>query len=272
MGAVRFGSARRCGPAGRRARWCGAMLIAAAALCLAPNAQASSGAAQKLVDTYSPIVMLRAQTDICDPAQEQFEPTTVGVFLDNPQTQLDAPDGKLVTKAPTAADVAGLGGRVPPEHPRRSAEPGLQLLQGLQGAQGRRQGPADHLRPHRDGGGPHRVGGPVLVLLLLQPVQRPPRGRLGGDADRLRRAARRARRWRRARRRSRSSSTRAARRAAGTTPKVQKEGTHPVVYPAAGSHATFYRRPSSSRTRRAVPASGATTRPHRSGAWSPSRC
>src|SRR4029079_8804925 len=109
MGAVSFGSARRCGPAGRRARWCGAMLVACVALWLAPGAQASGGAAQKLVDTYSPITMLRAQTDICDPAQEQFEPTTVGVFLDNPQTQLDAPDGKLVTKAPTAADVAGLG-------------------------------------------------------------------------------------------------------------------------------------------------------------------
>ena len=87
------------------------MLIAAAALCLAPNAQASSGAAQKLVDTYSPIVMLRAQeTDICDPAQEQFEPTTVGVVARQPagaarRARREARD----RKAPTAADVAGLG-------------------------------------------------------------------------------------------------------------------------------------------------------------------
>ena len=29
-------------------------------------------------------------------------------------------------------------------------------------------------------------------------------------------------------------------RAKWTDGKVQKEGTHPIVYPAAGSHATFY--------------------------------
>ncbi len=86
----------------------GGLLVAIAALWLAPNAQASGGAAQKLVDTYSPITMLRAQSDVCDPSQEQYQPTTVDVFLDNPQAVLQDPDGKVVTKAPTAADIAGL--------------------------------------------------------------------------------------------------------------------------------------------------------------------
>jgi len=94
--------------AGARFRSLCAALTAAAALWLAPSAQASSGAAQKLVDTYSPILMLRDLTDVCDNSQEQFQPTTVNVFLNNPRATLQSPDGKLVTKAPTAADVAGL--------------------------------------------------------------------------------------------------------------------------------------------------------------------
>ena len=55
------------------------------------------------------------------------------------------------------------------------------------------------------------------------------------DANTARAGARRP-----GRPRSRSSSTAAARRADWDDDKVEKEGTHPVVYPAAGSHATFY--------------------------------
>ena len=49
-----------------------------------------------------------------------------------------------------------------------------------------------------------------------------------------------AARWTKNRAKSSSSSTPAASAPAGKTRKVQKEGTHPIVYPAAGSHATFY--------------------------------
>ena len=48
------------------------------------------------------------------------------------------------------------------------------------------------------------------------------------------------RRCAKARAKSASSSTAAARRPNWSDGKVEKEGTHPVVYPAAGSHATFY--------------------------------
>jgi hypothetical protein len=46
--------------------------------------------------------------------------------------------------------------------------------------------------------------------------------------------------------------------------KVQKEGSHPVVYPAAGSHATFTTLPSTSRTGRTGPGSAATSPPNHS--------
>ena len=215
------------------------MLIAAAALCLAPNAQASSGAAQKLVDTYSPIVMLRAQTDICDPAQEQFEPTTVGVFLDNPQTQLDAPDGKLVTKAPTAADVAGLGDGYHLNIPGDPLSPGCNYSKAFKALKDAGKAPPityariateeghtglvvqywffyyfnqfndlhegdwEGMQIAFDGSTPRQAlaTGPSEIALFQHE---------GGE------------------------------KGSWDDPKVQKEGTHPVVYPAAGSHATFY--------------------------------
>src|SRR6476661_520706 len=239
MGAVRFGSGRRRASAGRRVRWCGAMLVACAALWLAPGAQASGGAAQKLVDTYSPITMLRAQTDICDPAQEQFEPTTVGVFLDNPQTQLDAPDGKLVTKAPTAADVAGLGdgyhlnipgdplspgcnyskafkalkdaGKAPPiTYARIATEEGhtglvvhYWFFYKFDQFNDLHEGDWEGMQIAFDGSTPREAlaTGPSEIALFQHE---------GGE------------------------------KGSWDDPKVQKDGTHPVVYPAAGSHATFY--------------------------------
>jgi hypothetical protein len=215
------------------------MLVACVALWLAPGAQASGGAAQKLVDTYSPITMLRAQTDICDPAQEQFEPTTVGVFLDNPQTQLDAPDGKLVTKAPTAADVAGLGdgyhlnipgdplspgcnyskafkalkddGKAPPiTYARIATEEGhtglvvqYWFFYYFNQFNDLHEGDWEGMQIAFDGSTPREAlaTGPSEIALFQHE---------GGE------------------------------KGSWDDPKVQKEGTHPVVYPAAGSHATFY--------------------------------
>jgi hypothetical protein len=220
-------------------RWCGAMLVACAALWLAPGAQASGGAAQKLVDTYSPITMLRAQTDICDPAQEQFEPTTVGVFLDNPQTQLDAPDGKLVTKAPTAADVAGLGDGYHLNIPGDPLSPGCNYSKAFRALKDAGKAPPityariateeghtglvvqywffyyfnqfndlhegdwEGMQIAFDGSTPREAlaTGPSEIALFQHE---------GGE------------------------------KGSWDDPKVQKEGTHPVVYPAAGSHATFY--------------------------------
>ncbi|TMK71020.1 MAG: hypothetical protein E6G49_10260 [Actinobacteria bacterium] len=90
------------------------MLVASAVSWLmAAGAQAAESPAQKLVDAYSPIVMLREQTEDppCDSSEEQYEPTTVDTVLGNPRVQL-VPPGKdaAVTTAPTAAEIAGLGG------------------------------------------------------------------------------------------------------------------------------------------------------------------
>lgn len=70
-------------------------------------------AAQQLAERYAPITMLREQTDPpCDTSEEQYEPTTVSTVLGNPTVTLthELPDGSLeeVKQGPTAADIAGL--------------------------------------------------------------------------------------------------------------------------------------------------------------------
>ena len=101
---------------------------------------------------------------------------------------------------------------------------------------------ADRLRARR-----HRPGPPgqaraaVLVLLRLQRLQQPARGRLGDDPARLRRR-RRARGARRGSgRRSATARTREPSAPTGaTTSSSSSTGRHPVVYPAAGSHANKF--------------------------------
>ena len=88
---------------------------AAAAVNTADNALAPpvDPAAQQLAERYVPITMLREQRDPpCNTKEEQYQPTSVNLVLGNPTVTLthEEPDGQLVDvkKAPTAADIAGL--------------------------------------------------------------------------------------------------------------------------------------------------------------------
>ncbi|HET9676873.1 MAG TPA: hypothetical protein VFP21_05155 [Solirubrobacterales bacterium] len=88
--------------------------IALAALTSPANAAgAGDEAAQRLAEKYAPITMLREQQDPpCNTREEQYQPTSVDTVLGNPTVTLrhEMPDGKLedVKRAPTTADVAGL--------------------------------------------------------------------------------------------------------------------------------------------------------------------
>lgn len=95
--------------------------IALGALTLAtigqpPAAGAAGGgeAARALAEKHSPITMLREQRNPpCDTTEEQYQPTSVETMLGNPLVSLTryVPGKGLeeVRRAPTAADVAGLG-------------------------------------------------------------------------------------------------------------------------------------------------------------------
>jgi hypothetical protein len=91
------------------------LLVIGLATLTSPAAATASGdeAAQRLAQMYAPVAMLREQTDPpCDTSEEQYQPTSVDTVLGNPTVTLthELPDGRLedVKRAPTAADVAGL--------------------------------------------------------------------------------------------------------------------------------------------------------------------
>jgi hypothetical protein len=223
--------------------------IAAAAslsLVLAAGAEAATSSAEtQLVDTYSPILKLRQQkNDVCNTAVEQYKPpTTVDTVLGNPRVKLvHYVDGKdvVVKTGPTAADIAGLGddyyldlpgdplgdtcntyakdfamlkaeGKAPAvtyaHIAREAGVPGLVVqywfFYYFNQFNDVHEGDWEGMQISFDADTPAEAlaKGPSQIALFQH---------AGGErAD-----------W-------------------GDT-KVQKDGTHPIVYPAAGSHATFY--------------------------------
>ncbi len=68
-------------------------------------------AAQRLADRYAPVMMLKAQQNPCDTEGEQYAPTTVDIVLDNPQVFLRqlGTDNPVLMNGPGASDVFGLG-------------------------------------------------------------------------------------------------------------------------------------------------------------------
>ena len=72
---------------------------------------ATSDQAQELAERYAPIVMLKEQTGACDPDGEPYAPMSVDVVLGNDDVLLrQAGEGDpVVRRAPTAADLHGRG-------------------------------------------------------------------------------------------------------------------------------------------------------------------
>jgi hypothetical protein len=67
--------------------------------------------AQQLVERFAPIIMLKQQSKECDADGEPYGPTAADIVLDNPEVALRqvGRDDPVVTWAPGAADLAGLG-------------------------------------------------------------------------------------------------------------------------------------------------------------------
>ncbi len=209
-----------------------------------PTGAATEAAARELARKYVPVAELREQTDPpCDTTEEQYQPTSVHTVLGNPTVVLQhkAQGGELTTvrRAPTAADVAGLGegwylnlegkvlgdtcvyakafaklleeGRAPAityAHIAREAGHRGFALQFwffwyFNQFNDLHEGDWEGMQITFDAETPAAAlrEEPEEIILFQHS---------GGE------------------------------RAAWTDGKVQKQGTHPVVYPAAGSHATFY--------------------------------
>lgn len=86
----------------------------------------AESAAQQLVERFAPIIMVKEQSDSCDTEGEPYLPTSVDVVLDNPEVALrQVGRGDVVmTWAPSARDLAGLGEGFFIDFPGSSLTPG----------------------------------------------------------------------------------------------------------------------------------------------------
>jgi hypothetical protein len=216
--------------------------VAVAGTGVAADRAQATGPQRALVRTYSPITMLREQDDPpCDNDREQFEPTTVNTVLGNPRVVLVPPAGSGEDKieAPTAADVAGKGDGYHLDLPGDPLTPGCtyardfaELVQSgeappLTYAHIRRRPEAERVvvqywffyyfnqfndLHESDWEGMQLIFDATTASEALEagPSEVGLFQHGGGE------------------------------RANWDDEKVRKDGEHPIVYPAAGSHATFY--------------------------------
>jgi hypothetical protein len=201
-------------------------------------------AAQQLAERYVPITMLREQLDPpCKKTEEQYQPTSVDVVLGNPTVTLthEEPDGKLVDvkRAPTAADIAGLRDGYYLDYEGHVLGDTCVYARAFRKLVEEGKAPAityAHIarEPNHDGfvlqywfywyfnqfNDLHEGDWEGMQLSFESNTTA---GALDEDPSEII-----------------VFQHAGGERADWEDGKVQKEGTHPVVYPAAGSHATFY--------------------------------
>jgi hypothetical protein len=226
------------------------VLIASVLLALAPAAARAAAPvespAEELAQKYVPITMLREETNPpCETSAEQYQPTSVEAVLGNPTVVLQhAADGEAgeltdIRRAPTAKDIAGLGQGYYLNLEGRVLKDTCVYARAFQKLKEEGKAPAvtyAHIAREKGHSGfalqywffwyfnqfndLHEgdwegmqitfESDDVASALHEEPSEIILFQHAGGE------------------------------RADWTDGKVQKEGDHPVVYPAAGSHATFY--------------------------------
>ncbi len=222
------------------------VMLTTASGAAAAEALPTDPAARELAEKYVPITMLREQLNPpCDTKEEQYQPTGVQSVLGNPTVTLththELPDGKLeaVKKAPTAADIAGLRDGWYLDYEGKVlgdtcvyARAFKKLLE---------EGKAPAITYAHIAREPNHDGFALQFWFFWYFNQF--NDLHEGDWEGMQLAFE-------------SNTTKEAleeepyevivfqhaggERAEWESGKVRKEGTHPVVYPAAGSHATFY--------------------------------
>jgi hypothetical protein len=221
-------------------------LATIAFLCLPAAASAApKSASQRLADAYAPIAMLREQQDPpCETSAEQYQPTGVDAMLGNPTVTLtheDLATGRLekVKKAPTANDIAGLPDGYYLDLEGKALGDTCVYARAFEKLVEEGRAPTvvyAHIarEPNHSGfvlqywffwyfnqfNDLHEGDWEGMQLSFEAETTTAALGEEPHEIIVFQHAG--------------------GERAGWEDPKVQKEGTHPIVYPAAGSHATFY--------------------------------
>ncbi|MGK2955760.1 MAG: hypothetical protein ACSLFI_08845 [Solirubrobacterales bacterium] len=227
------------------------MLAALALLLLVPySAGAFAGTArteratQDLIDAYTPIVKIRErQEPPCGIEGEQYQPTSVETVLGNPNVELrrNLPNGETesVKRAPTADDIANLSDRAYLDLRGDPLGETCDFARDFDRMKAKGKAPVVvYAHIAREKGYKGLVvqywffwyfnqfndlhEGDWEGIQIAFDAETPQEALLKGPSEML------------------VFQHAGGERAAWNDSKVEKRGTHPVVYPAAGSHATFY--------------------------------
>jgi hypothetical protein len=212
-------------------------------LLTAASGHAAQTPDQHLARAYSPIVMLRAQEEDppCDSAEEQYEPTTVHAVLGNPQVRLIPPSGsgQRIKRAPTVTDLAGRGSGYYLDLPGDPLEAGCKYATDFANLHKAGKAPAITYAHIRRQPGESAVVVQYWFYYYFNQFNDLHESDWEGmqivfDANSVRQALARG-----------PTQIGLFQHGGGenadwSDDKVEKRGNHPVVYPGAGSHATFY--------------------------------
>jgi hypothetical protein len=200
-------------------------------------AAGGSGAAQELAARYAPIVVLKDQRRPCDTHGEAYEPVPVGVVLGRSDVTLRGPDG-FALAAPTARQLYGKDGRYFLDFPGNPLKPGCTYERwSREISKGKPATVYAHVATE--------PGKPGLLALQywLYYVYNDWNNKHEGDWEMLQLVFAADSAELALHRRPIEvgySQHSGAERAGWSGPTLQREGTHPLVYAAAGSHAQFY--------------------------------
>jgi hypothetical protein len=221
------------------------VILAAAMTLVAAAAGAPASTAERLVDTYSPIVMLRTQEDPpCDNKQEQYRPTSVDIMLGNAKVQLRVPvrghKPRTVASAPTVADVIGQPPNAYLNLPGNALRPGCRYARDFAALRDAgRAPPTTYAHIAREPGRPG-LAVQYFFFYYFNQFNDLHEGDWEGMQIAFDDAETPAQALEQGPTRMVLFQHRGGEQADWNDPKVEQRGTHPVVYPAAGSHATFY--------------------------------
>jgi hypothetical protein len=208
-------------------------------LALPAGAQGAGSAAQELAVRYAPVLSLEPQAKACG-SGEAYRPTSVDIVLGRREVLLRNPQGKLVKRAPTSSDLWGLGAGYYIDLPGNPLDPGCGYERQFRDWNGGRP-PSVYAHLATDPSDPGKLAVQYWFYYTFNDFTDK------HESD-----------WEMAQIDFAASTAAAAlrvgpyevdlsqhaggERSGWSDTKLQKEGTHPVIYDATGSHANYFNR------------------------------